>query len=194
MKHTACAYLQAAALVAGVAIGGAVFGLSSAALAGNAVDAETRHVYLQNAAGERIEIATLAVTADGKYDVSMRDEEFADHFLSMRPFKCLEGSEKTWCHVPYPYEIKRDISEELTDLEYDFLFLWKGKTEYGINMWNGIYFQIEQKNGVLHGTLHEMDMDLLSAPPDAGVLRPLREQDIHESDPDSHWLPLMIIE
>lgn len=158
---------------------------------------EARHVYLEDQTGERIEIATLSIAEDGTYAVVMQDGAFGDHFLSMRPFKCLEGPEKNWCHVPYPYEINRNIAEELTDLEYDFLFLWKGKTEYGINMWNGVYYQIEgdkDGSGGLRGVLHEMDMDLLSAPPGTGVLRPLRAQDIHESDPESHWLPLLIIE
>lgn len=155
---------------------------------------EVRDVFLEDQDGTRLKIATLSIAADGAYDVVMQDEAFADHFLSMRPFKCLEGPEKNWCHVPYPYEINRNIADELTDLEYDFLFLWKGKTEYGINMWNGVYYQIEDEGGTLRGTIHEMDMDLLSAPPDAGVLRPLRAQDIHESDPESHWLPRLTIE
>ena len=153
-----------------------------------------RGVFLEDQNGERIKIAALSIADDGTYSVEMQDAAFADHFLSMRPFKCLEGPEKNWCHVPYPYEINRNISHDLTDLEYDFLFLWKGKTEYGINMWNGVYYRIEEDGAALRGIMHEMDMDLLSAPPDAGVLRPLRAQDIHESDPDGHWLPTMIIE
>ena len=44
------------------------------------------------------------------------------------------------------------------------------------------------------GALSEIDMDTLSAPPDAGDLRPIREQDVEESDPDSHWLPFVVIE
>ncbi|AHD11622.1 hypothetical protein PhaeoP75_03949 (plasmid) [Phaeobacter gallaeciensis] len=39
-----------------------------------------------------------------------------------------------------------------------------------------------------------MNMDVLSAPPDQGVLRPLKPADLHESDPESHWLPQLIIE
>jgi hypothetical protein len=37
-------------------------------------------------------------------------------------------------------------------------------------------------------------MDLLSAPPGAGDLRPLEAKDLHPGDPDSHWLPRLIIE
>lgn len=156
--------------------------------------AETRTVYLEAQDGTRIEIATLEVNASGAYTVALADAPFADHFLSMRPFRCLEGPGKHWCHVPYPYEIARNVSQDLTDLEYDFLFVWKDATEYGINMWNGVYYKLADTDGALVGTLHEMDMDLLSAPPDAGDLRPLQASDLHESDPDSHWLPRMVIE
>ncbi len=171
-----------------------VWVLALCAVGANAA-ADTRVVYLEDQSGARLEIAEIDVATDGTYKVAMKETPFADHFLSMRPFKCLEGPDKHWCHVPYPYEIKRNLSDDLVDLEYDFLFVWKGATEYGINMWNGVYYKLEHDDaGRLVGVLHEMDMDLLSAPPDEGVLRPLKPGDLHESDPDSHWLPRMIIE
>mgnify|MGYP001812802912 CR=1 FL=1 len=152
-----------------------------------------REVFLLPTKGERIKIADLSV-ADGIYSISMNETEFTDHFLSMRPFKCLEGPEKHWCHVPYPYEIRRDVSDDLTDLEYDFLFLWKGATEYGINMWNGVYYVLEQDGEQLVGRLHEMDMDILSAPPDSGELRPVTSNHLEPGEPESHWLPVLIVE
>lgn len=169
-------------------------GLWILALVAGAATAETREVYLFPETGEAIRIATLIIAEDRSYSVTMAEAPFEDHFLSMRPFRCLEGPTKHWCHVPYPYEIARNIGTDLTDLEYDFLFLWKGATEYGINMWNGVYYKLDEApDGTLTGRLHEMDMDLLSAPPPAGEMRPLRAQDLHESDPESHWLPQMVI-
>lgn len=156
--------------------------------------ADTRSVYLEALDGTRIEIASVDVSKSGDYTVTMSEDPFADHFLSMRPFRCLEGPAKNWCHVPYPYEIARNVGADLTDLEYDFLFLWKNSNEYGINMWNGVYYKLADEDGRLVGTLHEMDMDVLSAPPEAGNLRPLQAKDLHESDPESHWLPRMVIE
>ncbi|MEO0913745.1 MAG: hypothetical protein AAFY59_12270 [Pseudomonadota bacterium] len=156
--------------------------------------ADTRAVLLEDGAGERIHIATLEVDRTGGYTLTMEEEPFTDHFLSMRPFKCLEGPGKHWCHLPYPYEIARSIAQDYTDLEYDFLFIWKGATEYGINMWNGIYYRIEAEGDALVGVAHEMDMDLLSAPPDTNILRPVRAQDVIETDPASHWLPRLVIE
>ncbi len=156
--------------------------------------ADTRTVFLEDLEGNRIDIATVEVGENGQYDITMREDAFEDHFLSMRPFKCLEGPKKNWCHVPYPYEIARNISDENTDLEYDFLFVWKDINEYGINMWNGVYYKIEADGDRLLGALHEMDMDVLSAPPAAGEMRPLSSKHLHVSDPESHWLPYLRIQ
>ena len=141
------------------------------------------------------EIHFLPSANGSSYKIHWKDERFSDHFLSMRPFKCLEGSTKYWCRVPYPYEIRRQVSAvDLTDLEYDLLFIWKGAKEYGINMWNGVYYKISAEDGKLVGALNEMDMDKLSAPPDDGNLRPIREQDLEPGEPESHWLPKLVIE
>ncbi len=129
------------------------------------------------------------------YQINLRAGPFADHFLSMRPFRCLEGADKHWCHVPYPYPLRREVSDDdLTDLEYDLLFIHKGATEYGIDMWNGVYYRLQRDGDRLIGQLHEMDMGILSAPPEDGDLRPVSEADIHEADPDSHWLPQVVID
>lgn len=53
--------------------------------------AETRAVFLEDIQGTRIEIATLNFDAEGSYSLEMAEAPFSDHFLSMRPFKCLEG-------------------------------------------------------------------------------------------------------
>lgn len=49
--------------------------------------------------------------SDGAYSLTYDDTLLTDHFLSMRPFKFLEGSEKLWCRIPYPYEIERRVPE-----------------------------------------------------------------------------------
>jgi len=140
---------------------GAAFAWSGAANAGD----QMRAVYLEDGDGARIHIADLSFDGDG-YSVAMIDAAFADHFLSMRPFKCVEGPQKHWCHVPYPYEIKRSIAaDDLVDLEYDFLFIWKGATEYGINMWNGVYYRLAADGPGYVGTLHEIGLGLLAVPP-----------------------------
>lgn len=158
----------------------------------------TKEISLLDSEGGRIVIGTVTFTPEGDaraYKIEWAEAPFSDHFLSMRPFRCLEGPAKHWCQVPYPYENNHRVSAgDLTDLEYDLLFLHKGATEYGIDMWNGVYYRLSQDGDRLTGTLHEMDMGQLSAPPEGGNLRPITEKDLHESDPESHWLPRVVIE
>lgn len=150
--------------------------------------------FLETAGGERIRIGQV-VFDGGAFEVNLDNTLFSEHFLSMRPFKCLEGPQIHLCHVPYPYDLPRQIEDgDLTDLEYDFLFLWKGAGEYGINMWNGVYYRLEDHGDRLVGTLHEVDMGKLAVPPDPSVRHPIRSQDLEEGDPDSHWLPRLVIE
>jgi len=157
-----------------------------------------KDIYLLEQSGERQSLGKINFVPDGqksRYTLIWNDEKFVDHFLSMRPFKCLEGSEKYWCQVPYPYVNQHHVqSGDLTDLEYDLLFLWKGATDYGINMWNGVYYRLEISGEQIVGTLFEMDMDVLSAPPSQGEMRPVGPDDLHEADAASHWLPRLVIE
>ena len=60
-------------------------------------------------------------------------------------------------------------------------------------MWNGVYYRIDILDDRIIGALHEMDMDILSAPPEPGNTRPVGAYDVEESDPDSHWLPYVVI-
>ncbi|MEL6586662.1 MAG: hypothetical protein AAFY65_15565 [Pseudomonadota bacterium] len=155
---------------------------------------DTRQVFLQDGTGAKLPIATVFLSKDGTYQFELVAEAFTDHFLSMRPFRCIEGPTRHLCHVPYPYDIARDISDDLVDLEYDLLFVWKGATEYGINMWNGLYWTLEEDGDQWVGTLHEMDMDHLSAPPPAGDMRPIQDVDLEPADPDGHWMPFLTVE
>jgi hypothetical protein len=156
--------------------------------------ADTKTIYALDNTGERIEIATLELNPNSAYDITMNADVFSDHFLSMRPFKCLESAAKHWCHVPYPYEINRNIGTDFTDLSYDLLFVWKGANDYGINMWNGVFYEITEQDGELLGRMREFDMDVLAVPPAAGELRPLDPKYLHDSDPEGHWLPRIVIE
>lgn len=189
-KHPCLPIIGALGLIAAVppSSGGA----AAAELSGH------KSIYLVAGENERIEVATVTFSGAGdnaRYAISWHDDKFDDYFLSMRPFKCLAGTEKLWCRVPYPYANGRAVSAgDLTDLEYDLLFLWKGAGEYGIDMWNGVYYRLAVEGQRIIGGLHEVDMDILSAPPDDGNLRPITPADLEEGDPDSHWLPKIVIE
>ena len=127
--------------------------------------------------------------ADGKtqYKINLDSDLFINEFLSMRPFQCIHQDNKMLCHLAYPYELQGYITEnDLTDLEYDLLFLHKGKAEYGIDAWNGLYYQLEVMQDKLSGTLHEVDLNVLVAPPEEGVLRPITDDMLHNADPAQH--------
>ena len=92
-------------------------------------------------------------TGTATYDLDLAGEVFADHFLSMRPFRCLEGPRQHWCHLPYPYDIDRRVSgDDLTDLEYDLLFVHKGASGLWDRHVERVVFQAERRGRPDFGT------------------------------------------
>ncbi|MEW8506413.1 MAG: hypothetical protein AB2598_06890 [Candidatus Thiodiazotropha sp.] len=146
---------------------------------------------------ELIELGKLHLLKGGdaqSYRIEWDEAKFENHFLSMRPFKCLSHPVQLICHLPYPYEINRQIKDgDLTDLEYDMLFLHKTPQEYGINAWNGLYFQFKHTDNGFVGELRETDLNVLQAPPDDGDLRPIDPGALYEPS-DKHWLRRILIE
>ena len=122
------------------------------------------------------------------------DSKFENKFLSMRPFDCLPHPQQVVCHLAYPYEIKHHItSDDLTDLEYDLLFIHKRPEEYGIDAWNGFYYEMKMTDSGFEGELRETDLNVLAAPPKDGNLRPIKRSELHEAS-DKHWPRRVIIE
>lgn len=153
-------------------------------------------IYAEPAGGEQIAIGSVTLTVDGDrlaYSVDLDETAFSEHFLSMRPFKCLELDSQTVCHLPYPYELTGSVQPpDWRDLEYRLLFLFKDAGEYGITFANGYYFRFEEQDGKLIGTRHETDMDQLASPPADGVRYPLDEAELYQSEGGSHRLRLVI--
>lgn len=151
--------------------------------------------------GEPIAIGNLHLTPETNgfsFQVELTEDLFSDHFLSMRPFRCLEGNPKYMlCYLDYPYQNNRQINQQdLTDLEYDLLFIRKYPSEFGIDAWNGSYYRLQWSNDeemVISGAMHEVDLNLLAVPPEAGNTRPIGEYDLTPADPASHWLPGIVI-
>jgi hypothetical protein len=122
------------------------------------------------------------------FDVQIDAPEFSDEFLSMRPFRCLPDAKEMWCHLAYPYELKRLITAaDLTDLEYALLFLFKPPAGYGIDAWNGLYFKLAlADDGVIVGGLNESDFNVLASPPEKGVTRPIAASALTAVADDAH--------
>lgn len=161
--------------------------------------AQSRYgVYLVSG-DSRVTIGELSIAALGHndgYQLTLDDAAFSDHFLSMRPFKCLSTQEPMLCYTPYPYRNRRNISRnDLTDLEYDLLFMARTPKEFGINPWNGRYFQMRWQGDVIVGDMNEVDLNILASPPEDGGLRPLVDEDLTPSEPsESKWTPQLRIE
>ncbi len=157
-------------------------------------------VTLHPNAGEPISIASVTVDKEGehyRYSLTMDSSKFTDHFLSMRPFKCFQGPQHMLCHLPYPYDKTTVISaDNLTDLEYDLLFIHRQASEYGINPWNGVYYKLrlDEESGKISGELREVDLDILASPPKDGVKYPIQDSDLIEAEPAAHSYPQMVIE
>ena len=161
------------------------------------LEAVASTVYAELANGERIAIAdvTLPDEGQGAYSFDLDETVLTEHFLSMRPFKCLDLEGQTVCHLPYPYELTGDVQPpDWRDLEYRLLFLFKDAGDYGINFENGYYFRFAQDGERLIGTRFETDMDQLASPPADGVRYPLDEAELYESEGESHQLQRLVIE
>ncbi|MEZ5528434.1 MAG: hypothetical protein R3E57_00590 [Porticoccaceae bacterium] len=127
------------------------------------------------------------------YTLHIDTERFTDFFLSMKEMKCLEGKE-IWCFIPYPYQHPRSVSRgDLRWLEHDLLFMFKTPSEFGANLWNGIYYDMTIDNGAIHGTARAVDLNAISSPPDDLTTPPYGEFDIEDLEPAARWLPYLEI-
>ena len=132
----------------------------------------TSSIYLQEPSGAETNIGTINFKnqPDGSasFSIDISGDAFSDHFLSMRPFKCITGEADWFCYLAYPYEIRNTITpNNLTDLEYNLLFITKSKTEFGIDAWNGIYYTLTLTDtGDITGALLQGDLNVLQSPPE----------------------------
>lgn len=157
----------------------------------NQLPAGQKTITLISHEGERLDIGKATFSKEGDataFEVVLDSPAFADEFLSMRPFPCVAGAKETWCHLAYPYDLKKRIrTEDLVDLEYALLFLFKAPTGYGIDPWNGLYFRMTlTDDGVLTGALHDVNLDPLGIPPKDRAARLIAPSDLTLSDRASH--------
>ena len=149
--------------------------------------------------GSKLEVAKIILTPQENkthsFEIKWDDSKFSEHFLSMRPFKCIDGPQ-TFCHLGYPYKTKNRISKsDLQDLEYGLLFIHKNEKEYGINFWNGVYYRLKrEENGAITGTVWETDMNELASPPEKEFDRPIGGSDLVEGAEGKHRFPKIIIQ
>lgn len=127
--------------------------------------------------------------------VDIDNSVFTEHFLSMRPFRCIEGDTEWFCYLEYPYDLRSVVSkDDLSDLEYQLLFIRKAPSEFGIDAWNGLYYQLElQGDGSITGNLLEGDLNSLQSPPAEKFAKPVDLFEFIEADKSKRLFPQLRI-
>jgi len=135
------------------------------------------------------------VNGKAGFNLSINNSAFSEHFLSMRPFRCLQGESEWFCYLPYPYSLRNTISgDDLSDLEYQLLFLRKTPAEFGIDAWNGLYYKLAlQPDGSLTGELLEGDLNSLQSPPADEFAKPIVLDEFIEASTDKRLYPSIVI-
>ncbi len=179
-----------------------VMTLMLAAPLANAVDtsnAFTGEISLIDSAGKELVVGSVEFSGfkDGKSGIAVNLESprFTDHFLSMRPFKCLEGAKEWFCHMPYLYKLRRVITkDDLRDLSYSLLFIRKTPAEFGIDAWNGLYYELKMNDdGSISGELLEGDLNVLASPPEEDYSYPIEMGDFIKANKKKRLYPSLII-
>lgn len=160
--------------------------------------ADSANVFLVDQSGKETPIGKISFSTDtsesAEFVFDLDAGLFEDHFLSMRPFRCLTESSEWFCYLPYPYEISRSVSKDnLTDLEYQLLFIWKSPKTFGIDAWNGVYYQLTaQEDGQIRGELLQGDLNVLANPPEP-MSYPIDLSEFTKEDSDKRRFPEIVI-
>lgn len=152
-------------------------------------------VTLHGNAGERVLLGQIAFTARESgyaFEFTPNRAAFEERFLAMRPFLCLDGAAHSLCHFPYrsPRIIQGD---DLTDLEYQFMFLQKPRAAVSLDPQNGVYYEMKRTANGFEGTLKEVDMTPIIVL-EGDMIRPIRRENLFPVDLTRKWLPRLTIE
>lgn len=98
------------------------------------------------------------------------------------------------CHLAYPYGKPKTIKkQDFVNLEYEFLFIVRSPTEYGIDPYNGRYYVLSFEGGVFAGEPKAVDLNILAAPPEEGVTRPITAAELDFIEVESERFPRLVI-
>jgi hypothetical protein len=178
---------------------GSPFFLSACIAFAGPLDAGTKSVKLHAKDGTSVEIGAVTFTprADGRIGFAWKADtsRFTDHFLSMREFKCLAGSGEIMCLVPYPYPQPGTIAaDDLAWLEHSLLFMFKKQSEFGAQLWNGVYFKLAATPTGFVGMPQAIDLNHISAPPAKTNVPPFGAAQRDDIPPAARWFNKMTIE
>ena len=140
---------------------------------------------------------SFSPTEGGRYRfaLALAPAPFKDFFLSMKEFKCAEGKDEIFCHVPYPYPQPGTVSAgDLAWLEHSLLFMFKTPRDFGAKLWNGVYFKLSLTATGLEGSPQAIDLNHISAPPDRPELPPYRPALRDDIAPGARWFGRLSID
>jgi hypothetical protein len=160
--------------------------------------AGTKTVSLHTREGPRTPLGTVTfLNVEGKttFKLNLEPERFKDFFLSMKEFKCVEGSNEIQCHVPYPYPNPNTVSaDNLVWLEHSLLFFYKAPRDFGARLWNGLYYQMKITEQGIVGTPQAIDLVQMGAPPADPSIPPFGTDGRTDITPESRWFHRLTIE
>jgi hypothetical protein len=155
----------------------------------------TKMATLISNSGEKIVIGKVRFMPQAggtKAEFTADPSVFEERFLAMRPFICLDGAKHSYCHFPYKSpQVIRD--GDLTDLEYQFMFLRKPRNSVSLDPTSGLYYELKPTATGFEGALREVDMTPIIVP-EGDMTRPIKRENLFTSDPTGHWLPKLVIE
>ncbi len=157
---------------AGMHVGAAVLAAAVGLGAGPAAAWElvgTKTVALVTREGLAVPIGTVDFRPEGgrvRFTVQLDESRFKDYFLSMWPFKCIDGGGETTCHVHYPYDMPATVTaDDLAWLEHALLFFHNVPRDYAAKLDKGLYYKMKLTDDGIVGTPQAIDLALIEAPP-----------------------------
>jgi hypothetical protein len=170
---------------------------AGAALAGEPALEGAKDIVLHTRDGQAIVIGVATFTPKGAetdFKLTFDDKKFAEYFLSMREFKCVEGAD-ILCHVPYPYAYPSSVTpENLSWLEHALLFIYKSPNEYGARMGNGLIYTMKITPQGIVGTPQSIDLDEIATPPDNLSVAYYGSDHRYDLQPGARWIEKLTIE
>jgi hypothetical protein len=157
-------------------------------------------ITLHSRDGKSVAIGTVdfkPVDAQGRIPVTVRmeHERFKDFFLSMKEFKCLEGMDEVFCHVPYPYSNPATVTAtDLAWLEHALMFMFKAPKEFGAKLWNGVYYKLTLSGQGLVGRPQAVDLNQIGAPPADLNVPPYGPGERSDIAPEARWFNKITIQ
>jgi hypothetical protein len=162
----------------------------------------TRSITIHSRDGQSIPIGSVnfkpagsAATDRIAVTVQMDHSRFKDFFLSMKEFKCLEGAEEIFCHVPYPYANPGTVTAtDFAWLEHALMFMFKAQAEFGAKLWNGVYFKLALTEKGLVGRPQAVDLNQIGAPPTDTSVPPYGPRERSDIAPEARLFNRITIE